>query len=547
MLSTLVVQSDGTIVADSLAPHYEQTREQLLHFSDLVFRADPLHMYRISSLTLWQAAARGWSPRAVLDVLRTHSDHGIPFDVQERIVSDMGRWGRIRLVAHDESHFRLQAEQEDLDAIVASCDLPKPAKRTKAWRWVFPHAVRASLKQTLAHKGFPCVDELGYQQASAISLAWNEGVSLRPYQQAAVESFLSDETGQSGVVVLPCGAGKTLVGIAAMVELAVDTLILTPSDTAGSQWRQELLGKTTICTGDVSVYRETGRLGPVTIATYPRVASSSQSGTRRHLEALSSHPWGLVIYDEVHMLPAPLFRLAADMQSARRLGLTATLVREDGAETDVFSLIGPKCYEAEWKELEGQGYLAQVRCVEVRVSMSESERGEYEQADKKSRHRVAAQSHTKLSALTDLVDLHPKDPILVIGHYLEQLDEAAQLLNCPVITGKTPLSERERLFSAFRSGSIRRLVLSRVANMSVDIPCASVIVQLSGLYGSRQEEAQRLGRLLRPDSGPGVFYSLVASDSVETEMSRHRSLFLVEQGYHYEVVDGPSISENHTA
>ncbi len=547
MLSTLVVQLDGTIVADSLDPFYEQVREQLLRFSDLVYRVERLHMYRMSRLTLWQAAARGMTARSVLEVLRRHSEHGIPYEVQQQVVTDMGWWGRIRLVFHDEDNFALTASSEDLKAIADACKLPKHLKGSLPSRWVFPMSVRASVKQTLAQKGFPCVDELGYQRAAPIELSWRANAGLRDYQAAAVESFLSADTGQSGVVVLPCGAGKTLVGIGAMVELDVETLIFAPTDTACNQWRQEILEKTTIHPSQVGMYRETGKISPVTIATYHRVAAANQKGTRRHFATLSNHRWGLVIYDEVHMLPAPLFRLAADMQSVRRLGLTATLIREDGAETDVFSLIGPKCYEAAWKDLEQQGYLAKVRCVEVRVPLPRTERETYESTDRRHRHKMAALNSAKLEVLMDLARVHVNDSVLVIGHYLDHLYEAAELLSSPVVTGKTPLAEREHWFEAFRNGSLKRLVLSRVANMSVDIPCASVIIQLSGLYGSRQEEAQRLGRLLRPDSGPGVFYTVVTNHSVEADMSRHRSLFLIEQGYHYEVIDGQLIDPiNHS-
>lgn len=543
MLSALVVQSDGTIVADSLDAGYEQVREQLLGFSDLVFCIERLHMYRMSRLTLWQAAARGMSARDVLEVLRRHSEHGIPYEVQKRVVADMGWWGKIRLLPHDEDSFALTASRDDLKAIAKACRLPRRQKGSLPSSWVFPNSVRAVVKMTLAQQGFPCVDELGYQVSAGIELAWRQDVRLRDYQEESVRQFLSPDTGQSGVVVLPCGAGKTLVGIGAMVEIGLETLIFTPTDTAGNQWRQEIQNKTTIHPSQVGMYRETGKISPVTIATYHRVAAANQKGTRRHFATLSGHPWGLVIYDEVHMLPAPLFRLAADMQSVRRLGLTATLVREDGAETDVFSLIGPKCYEAAWKDLEQQGFLAKVRCVEVRVSLPPTELETYQTTDRRHRHKIAALNTAKFEVLVDLANLHKSDSVLVIGHYLDHLYEAGALLSSPVITGKTPLAERERWFEAFRNGSLKRLVLSRVANMSVDIPCASVIIQLSGLYGSRQEEAQRLGRLLRPDSGPGVFYTVVTSHSVEADMSRHRSLFLVEQGYQYEVIDGPPTNQ----
>ncbi|MCL6592606.1 MAG: DEAD/DEAH box helicase, partial [Alicyclobacillus sp.] len=330
---------------------------------------------------------------------------------------------------------------------------------------------------------------------------------------------------------------------AALCALQVETLVLVPTETAARQWQRELLAHTTLHAHQVGLYAPDKALYPVTLTTYQRLASRNRRGSLPHLSRLTSHPWGLVIYDEVHVLPAPLFRLTADLQGARRLGLTATLVREDGAETDVFSLIGPKLYEVGWRELEQQGYLAAVECREVRVPLPGEERTRYERAGFRERHRLAACNPAKLAVAERLLQVHTGASVLIMGHYLEPLQTLAERIQCPLITGQTPQRQRDHWFAMFRSGQLRCLVLSRVANMAVDLPCASVAIQLSGLFGSRQEEAQRLGRLLRPESGPGVFYTLVSADTVEQVTTRHRQLYLVEQGYRYDVLDSETCLE----
>ncbi len=400
---------------------------------------------------------------------------------------------------------------------------------------------RGRLKQALLKVGWPAEDEAGYVDGEAhpISLKTDDW-ALRSYQLDAVEGFWA---GGSGVVVLPCGAGKTLVGAAAMAKAGATTLILVTNTVAGRQWRRELLARTSLTEDEIGEYSgERKQVRPVTIATY-QVMTRKSGGVYRNLELFDSRDWGLVIYDEVHLLPAPVFRMTADLQSRRRLGLTATLVREDGREGDVFSLIGPKRYDAPWKDIEQQGWIAPAECTEVRVTMTDHERLTYAIAEPEERYRIASTARTKLPVVRAVLDRHPGEPTLVIGAYLDQLDELGEALQAPVIQGSTRTAERERLFDAFRAGEVSTLVVSKVANFSIDLPEAAVAVQVSGTFGSRQEEAQRLGRLLRPkkDGKQAHFYSVVARDTLDTDYAAHRQRFLAEQGYAYRIVDADDL------
>jgi DNA excision repair protein ERCC-3 len=405
---------------------------------------------------------------------------------------------------------------------------------------VLPFA-RGALKQELLKLGWPAEDLAGYTPGTPHEIALQEsGWAIRDYQVKAVEKFWE---GGSGVVVLPCGAGKTIVGAAAMARAKTSTLILVTNTVAARQWKAELLKRTTLTADEIGEYSGSVKeIKPVTIASY-QILTAKRKGEYAHLELLNAKDWGLIIYDEVHLLPAPIFKMTADLQARRRLGLTATLVREDGKEGDVFSLIGPKRFDAPWKEIEAEGYIAPAECFEIRVDLPEDERLNYAIAEQDERYRMAATSKTKIPVIQKLIVKHKNEPTLIIGQYLDQIDEVANLLGVPKITGETSVNERERLFQAFREGSESTLVVSKVANFSVDLPEASVAIQISGSYGSRQEEAQRLGRLLRPkaDGRTASFYTLIARDTVDQDFAQNRQRFLAEQGYSYKILDVSSI------
>ncbi|MCL6515544.1 DNA repair helicase XPB [Alicyclobacillus sp.] len=537
MRALLYVQNDGTLLVQSDHPRYEAVRPLLLGFAEMVQRMEPMHIYRIRPLSLWQAASLGLTAREILTFLRDHAAHPLPYALQRMIADEMAKWGRLTMHQGARGRIVVRGDADALDACRALPDLMAMAHEARVDGIVFNARDRARIKRTLAASGWPVADLVGYRAASTLSFDLRPDTRLRDYQVEAVRRFLQDDHDPSGVIVLPCGAGKTLVGIAILQALGLHALVLTPSETAARQWERELLSRTTLSRDAVALYGDDRRIAPITITTYQRVAARDKQGRRRHLETLTRHPWGIVVYDEVHVLPAPLFRLAADLQGARRLGLTATLVREDGAETDVFSLIGPKRYEVPWKQLEQAGYLASVRCVELHVPLPAAVAARYAAAGVREKHRIAAANPEKRRVVEALLQWHRGESALILGHYLDPLSEIAAAVGCPLITGSTPQAEREQWFEGFRCGRVRCLALSRVANMAVDLPSASVAIQVSGLFGSRQEEAQRLGRLLRPQTQEGVFYTLVSRGTVEAQTAKHRQLYLVEQGYSYEVYD----------
>jgi DNA excision repair protein ERCC-3 len=510
--------------------------------AELVQRVDPIHVYQIRPISLWQAAAAGLSARDVLAFLRTFAAHPVPYGLQQLVLGEMSKWGRLTLHRGGRQRMVLRGSAADLSAVRELPAIRDILLADQGDGLVFRQCHRAEVKRVLAQNGRPVCDIVGYQDSPSLAFQWNSGFRLRDYQAEAVERFLANPQDQSGVVVLPCGAGKTAVGIAAIQRLGRHALILTPSESSAMQWQRELLNHTSLTEAEVGLYDAGRPLRPVTITTYQRVAARNTQGERVHLRRLTSHPWGIVVYDEVHMLPAPLFRLAADLQGARRLGLTATLVREDGAEADVFSLIGGKVYEVPWKQLEQAGYLAAVRCVEVRVPLDPASIRRYTASSARERHRIAALNPAKIPVVKALLEQHRGDSVLVIGHYLDSLRELSNQFGCPLICGQTPQAERELWLQQFREGKVRRIVLSRVANMAIDLPCASVAIQVSGLFGSRQEEAQRLGRLLRPETKEGVFYTLVSQNTVEERTARHRQLYLVEQGYAYSVCEAREVA-----
>jgi DNA excision repair protein ERCC-3 len=539
----LIVQSDKTLLLEVDHPDALACRMAIAPFAELERSPEHVHTYRLTPLGLWNARAAGHDAESVVDSLLRFSRYPVPHALLVDVAETMDRYGRLQLV-NDPAH-GLVLRALDRVVLVEVAKSKKlagmlGAKLDEDTMAVHP-SERGRLKQSLLKLGWPAEDLAGYVdgEAHAISLA-EEGWALRSYQHEAVQHFWA---GGSGVVVLPCGAGKTLVGAAAMAQAQATTLILVTNTVAGRQWKRELLARTSLTEEEIGEYSgERKEIRPVTIATY-QVLTTRRGGAFAHLDVFGARDWGLVIYDEVHLLPAPIFRFTADLQARRRLGLTATLVREDGREGDVFSLIGPKRYDAPWKDIEAQGWIAPASCTEVRVTLTDEERMAYATAEPEERYRVASTARTKLPVVRALVDRHPTEQVLVIGGYIDQLHAISEYLHAPVVQGATTIKERERLFDAFRAGEIRTLVISRVGNFSIDLPEAAVAVQVSGTFGSRQEEAQRLGRVLRPkaDGRQAHFYTVVARDTIDTEYAAHRQRFLAEQGYAYTIVDADDV------
>jgi DNA excision repair protein ERCC-3 len=540
----LIVQSDKTLLLEVDHPLARDCRRAISAFAELERSPEHVHTYRLTPLGLWNARAAGHDAEQVIDALLTYSRYPVPNSLLVDVAETMGRYGRLRLEKHPTHGLVLSSTDRGVFEEVLRSKRIKPmlGARVDDDAVVVHPSERGNLKQALLKLGWPTEDLAGYVDGEAHPIALREeGWALRPYQREATESLWA---GGSGVVVLPCGAGKTLVGAATMAEAGSTTLILVTNTVAARQWRDELIKRTSLTAEEIGEYSGAVKeIRPVTIATY-QVMTTRRKGVYAHLELFDARDWGLVIYDEVHLLPAPIFRMTADLQARRRIGLTATLIREDGREGDVFSLIGPKRYDAPWKDIEAQGYIAPAECVEIRVTLTDSERFAYATAEPDAKYRLAADCASKAEVVERLVRRHVGDPTLVIGQYIDQLDDLAEHLDAPLIKGQTPVKERERLFAAFRSGEVPLLVVSKVANFSVDLPDATVAIQVSGTFGSRQEEAQRLGRLLRPktDGRTAVFYSIVARDTVDADFAQHRQRFLAEQGYSYTIVDADSLA-----
>ncbi|HEY0816677.1 MAG TPA: DNA repair helicase XPB [Pseudonocardia sp.] len=546
----LIVQSDKTLLLEVDHPEATAARGAIAPFAELERAPEHVHTYRVTPLALWNARAAGHDAEQVVDALVRFSRYAVPQALLVDVVDTMGRYGRLRLTNSPVHGLVMVAlDRAVLEEVLRQKKIvPLLGARVDPDTVIVHPSERGHLKQALLKIGWPAEDLAGYVDGEAHPIALHEeGWSLRGYQREAVEGFWA---GGSGVVVLPCGAGKTLVGAAAMAQAQATTLILVTNTVAGRQWKRELIARTSLTEEEIGEYSgERKEIRPVTIATY-QVITRKTKGEYRHLELFDSRDWGLVIYDEVHLLPAPVFRMTADLQSRRRLGLTATLVREDGREGDVFSLIGPKRYDAPWRDIEQQGWIAPAECVEVRVTLTDAERMSYAVADPEERYRMASTAHTKIAVVRSVLERHPGEPALVIGAYLDQLDELGAALDAPVIQGSTRNREREELYDRFRAGELPVLVVSKVANFSIDLPEASVAIQVSGTFGSRQEEAQRLGRLLRPkgDGRQAHFYSIVSRDTLDTDYAAHRQRFLAEQGYAYRIVDaddllGPAIPD----
>ncbi|MEJ7726755.1 MAG: DNA repair helicase XPB [Actinomycetes bacterium] len=539
----LIVQSDRTLLLEVDHPDSAACRRAIAPFAELERAPEHVHTYRVTPLALWNARAAGHDAEQVVDTLLLYSRYAVPHALLVDVAETMARYGRLRLEKHPTHGLVLvTTDRPVLEEVLRTRRvLPMVGARVDPDTVVVHPSERGHLKQILLKLGWPAEDMAGYVDGEAHPIALvHDGWELRPYQQEAADNFFD---GGSGVVVLPCGAGKTIVGAAAMARAGATTLILVTNTVAARQWKDELIKRTSLAEEEIGEYSgQRKEIRPVTIATY-QVMTTRRKGVYSHLELFDARDWGLIIYDEVHLLPAPIFRFTADIQARRRLGLTATLVREDGREGDVFSLIGPKRYDAPWREIEAQGYIAPADCVEVRVTLTESERLAYALAEPEVRYRLAASTPAKMRVVDELVRRHRGTGVLVIGQYIDQLDELGARLDVPVIKGDTRVSERQRLYEAFRAGEVDVLVVSKVANFSIDLPEASVAIQVSGSFGSRQEEAQRLGRVLRPKAdGHGArFYTVVARDTVDAEFAAHRQRFLAEQGYAYTIVDAADV------
>ena len=541
----LIVQSDKTILLEVDHEQATEARHAIAAFAELERAPEHIHSYRLTPLGLWNARAAGLDAEQVLNTLLTYSRFPVPHSLLVDIEETMSRYGRLRLEKDPQHGLVLRTTDYPVleEVLHAKKIQPLLGPRIDGETVVVQSAMRGQLKQLLLKLGWPAEDLAGYVDGTPHPILLNEdGWALRPYQKLATENFWA---GGSGVVVLPCGAGKTLVGAAAMATSSTTTLILVTNTVSARQWKDELLKRTSLTEDEIGEYSGAVKeVRPVTIATY-QVLTLKRGGLYPHLELLDANDWGLIIYDEVHLLPAPIFRMTADLQARRRLGLTATLVREDGREGEVFSLIGPKRYDAPWKDIEAQGYIAPAECIEVRVDLPRDERVAYAMAEDSDKYRLCSTSETKSKVVEQLVNRHQGDQILVIGQYIDQLDELAERLDAPVIKGETPVKERQRLFDLFRTGELKTLVVSKVANFSIDLPEASVAIQVSGSFGSRQEEAQRLGRLLRPkaDGRAAHFYTVVARDTLDQDFAAKRQRFLAEQGYAYSIQDAADIEK----
>ncbi|WP_018656085.1 DNA repair helicase XPB [Actinomadura flavalba] len=539
----LIVQSDKTLLLEVDHALAGECRKDIAPFAELERAPEHIHTYRVTPLALWNARAAGHDAEQVVDTLIKYSRYPVPHALLVDVADTMARYGRLRLEKHPAHGLVLvSSDRSVLEEVLRAKKVKGMIGDRHGDDTVAVHpSERGALKQALLKLGWPAEDQAGYVDGEAhpIDLA-QDGWELRSYQRDAADAFWH---GGSGVVVLPCGSGKTIVGAAAMAHARATTLILVTNTVSAHQWKQELIRRTSLTEDEIGEYSGSKKeIRPVTIATY-QIMTTRRKGAYQHLELFDARDWGLVVYDEVHLLPAPIFRMTADLQARRRLGLTATLVREDDREGDVFSLIGPKRYDAPWKDMESQGWIAPADCVEVRVTLTDAERLAYATAEPEERYRYCATTDTKTRLVETLVKRHEGEQILVIGQYIDQLDDLGILLDAPVIKGETRIKERERLFAAFRAGEVKVLVVSKVANFSIDLPEATVAIQVSGAYGSRQEEAQRLGRLLRPKaSGAGArFYAVVARDTLDQDYAAHRQRFLAEQGYAYRIADADAV------
>lgn len=543
----IIVQSDGSILLEVQSSEYENARDAILPFAELIKSPEYVHTYRITGLSIWNAAAMGISYEDVARSLKNYSRYEIPEGVLFRIRDAFDRWDAVRLVKYDGKTLRIEVKsREILDQIVS-----RPALKEVIIDMIPPlsftidDGMRGRFKHMLIKLGFPVHDLVGYDQGDGLDVGMRgnalsgQRFRVRQYQKEASEHFWAggSVTGGQGIVVLPCGAGKTIVGINVIAQARTQTLILCTNVSAVRQWIAELLDKTDLKAEDIGEYTGSRKeIRPVTVTTYQILTyRKSKQGPFEHMKLMKARNWGLLIYDEVHVVPAPVFRATTEIQAKRRLGLTATLIREDGLEEDAFSLVGPKCYDVPWKELEQKGFIAEAHCYEIRLPLPPEKEREYALAGDRAQFRIASENVYKDRIMNDIIHKHANEPVLVIGQYVNQLKRISDTLKAPLITGSTPNARRDVLYSAFRRGEIPVLVVSKVANFAIDLPDASVAIQVSGTFGSRQEEAQRLGRILRPKERVSSFYSLVSRQTSEEEFAHKRQIFLAEQGYKYTI------------
>ena len=583
----LIVQSDKTLLLDVHAPLAEECRNDLIPFAELEKSPEHLHTYRLTPLSLWNASSAGFGPEDAVAVLEKYARYDVPQSVVMWIKEIASRFGKIRLIPGpinlvpvkenseeliEEKYLYLVAQTlpiykelgslRDVKKIIWTCNYVEPvnpnntedctkneielSEDEKRFCFCLRLTDRGTIKQLLLSAGWPVKDEVILTDGEPLDVSLREttlsgkSLEIREYQKKSAAALIGDKgpgTG-FGTIVLPCGAGKTVVGMTIMDLLKTSTLIITTNISAVHQWIGELLDKTNLTADQIAEYSgESKEIKQVTVATYQVLTwRPTKEGPYPHFSIFHQRPWGLIIYDEVHMLPAPVFRVVAELQAVRRVGLTATLVREDGCVGYVFSLVGPKRYDVPWKELERDNWIASAECIEVRIDLPAFKEIEYAVASVREKHKLASQNEDKNEIVKEIVELYPQDKILVIGQYLEQLDKIAKLLNCPIITGKTPNSERDKIYEDFKKGVIRVLVVSKVANFAIDLPDASLAIQVSGTFGSRQEEAQRLGRILRPKERKARFFTLITRNTVEEEFGSNRQKFLAEQGYEYKII-----------
>ena len=547
--NALVVQSDLSVLLEVQAPRADEARAAIAPFAELVKSPEHVHTYRLTPLSIWNARAAGLPAEEMVAALQEHARYPVPESVVQEVLDRAGRFGRV-VITRDDGLLRCTCSDEGISEIVHRDRTTGAylADRIDATSFRVAPGNRGVLKQALVATGYPAEDLAGYVSGDALCMSLRDRTasgapfSVREYQRQAAEAFFAagSSRGGSGVIVLPCGAGKTIVGLAAMEMVGQTTLVLSTSRTSVKQWRREICDKTTLRPDEIAEYTgEQKNTGPVTLTTYQILTwRADREAEFPHLELFRARSWGLIIYDEVHLLPAPVFRATADLQARRRLGLTATLVREDNREGDVFALIGPKRFDVPWRDLERQAWIASATCVEERIPMTSERRMEYALANRRAQFRIAAENPAKMSRLRQLLNQHDDGRVLVIGEYIDQVEAIARATGAPLVSGKTPQAERERIYDRFRHNDLRCIVLSRVGNFAVDLPDADVLIQVSGMYGSRQEEAQRLGRILRPkaDGRTVHFFTLVSRDTREEEFAHHRKLFLTEQGYSYRIV-----------
>ncbi len=575
----LIVQGDRSLLLDVHAPLAEECRNALIPFAELEKSPEHLHTYKLSPLSLWNAASAGFTAENAIEVLQKFARYDVPQSIVMWIKEISSRFGKIKLIAGPDIEVPIKEDSAEkiiehfLYLVADSLPVYKEIAANRTVKKLLTETLegdkeapehsfllkltdRGTIKQLLLQAGWPVDDKVALSDGEPLDVSLRETTSqgkpliIREYQKNSAKALIGDKgpgTG-FGTIVLPCGAGKTIVGMTIMDMLKTSTLIITTNISAVHQWIDELLDKTNLTADQIAEYSgENKEIKQVTVATYQVLTwRPDKEGPYPHFSIFHERPWGLIIYDEVHMLPAPVFRVVAELQAVRRVGLTATLVREDGCEGYVFSLVGPKRYDVPWKELERDHWIASAECIEVRVDLPVSQEINYAVATAREKHKIASMNPDKIPIVKEIIEKCPNDKILVIGQYLDQLDQITKMLGCPIITGKTPNTERDKIYADFRQGKIRVLVVSKVANFAIDLPDASLAIQVSGTFGSRQEEAQRLGRILRPKEQKSRFFTLITRNTVEEEFGSNRQKFLAEQGYEYKIVryDGELDIEN---